>query len=477
MYSYIMKLGGNMFELSGFDDDAKVYFNQGQIIRIYNKKSSANAFKVFNTLKELGLKELSIVESDILIYEEGQRLVLEHQPILFMHPSNWTPKHLLKACELTIKLNLKLREHNLILKDMLPENILFENFEPIFIDFASIVREDSLPSLGWLMNFSRNKNPEIIIIKNMFYRFMLIPLLIGVIDSPIKMANLLRFNFCNSGARIPRISYLNFIKFGSKNKLKLFLITLKLLALMHLEKNPKKMETRISEYLTKLEVLMVSRKTPYVEYYKQKNVDFDFNCKNRWKGKQLSFEIIIDKYRPRTLLDIGSNTGWYSILSALKGVKVTAVDEDIASIEKLLSYSEKEFLPITCAVVSFQEIMDSTELSKGKFSGPVRFPENRFKHDMVIALGLIHHLSLGLGFSIGEIMEALTRISDKNLVIEFVELNDEKILSEKAFFPKYTEMLFGYSKFDLIKFGLRHFKTYEVLPSETHTRSLIVFTR
>ncbi len=475
-----MKFIAKSFDLSGFDDDAKVYFEDGIIRRIYNKSSSKDAHRVFGKLNEIGFPSLSIVDTKVESYETSGNLILQHKTLLFARPSNWTPIQLLKACRLTIELDLKLRAHKLCLKDMLPENLVFSGTKPIFVDFASIVDFNALSKIKWLNEARKNLKPELFILKNLFYRFMLIPLIIGALDSPKKMLHILGHNFCNSGDNSPSLKHLNLFRVVTSNKPRALILTCGIILKIKFWTDHLKLEAAIIKYLQNLETVMKKDISPYLDYYNSKNEAFDFKDQSSWKNKQMSLNLIYEKFKPKSLLDIGANTGWYSILASRKGIRVTSVDEDMASIEDLFKYSDENGLPINCLVATYSEISKSCQsmAPNSRNENSQLFPQSRFNHEMVIALGLIHHLCLGGGISVSEIVEVLAMISSKYLVIEFVELEDEKILTENSFFPQFQKMSPNYSKDELILNGLKYFDGFEEFPSEpSSTRRILVFIR
>ena len=86
--------------------------------------------------------------------------------------------------------------------------------------------------------------------------------------------------------------------------------------------------------------------------------------------------------------------------------------------------------------------MNFTEMTKNRFSindgnTVILSAESRFKSDSVIALGIIHHLVLGLGMSLKEVIQSLDSLCQKQLVIEFVELEDPMIQNEPSFFKAF----------------------------------------
>jgi hypothetical protein len=74
-------------------------------------------------------------------------------------------------------------------------------------------------------------------------------------------------------------------------------------------------------------------------------------------------------------------------------------------------------------------------------------------------------------------MKTLSSICENFLIIEFVELHDEKIDSEKSFFPKFEVMKSDYSKELFINLGRKYFKYFVEVPSHPKSRSLLIFSK
>ena len=59
----------------------------------------------------------------------------------------------------------------------------------------------------------------------------------------------------------------------------------------------------------------------------------------------------------------------------------------------------------------------------------------RLKCDMVLALAIVHHLALGQGLRLSDIVQTLSKYVNKCLVVEFVAIDDQLIVNEPSFFP------------------------------------------
>jgi hypothetical protein len=218
-------------------------------------------------------------------------------------------------------------------------------------------------------------------------------------------------------------------------------------------------------------LMVLRRKSPksaYSNYYEQKNEDSSVLEKSDWNDKQKSIDRILDAKRPKTLVDIGANTGWYSMLGLKYGATVYALDNDCASLD--IAYRKT----IKNGLIPFH--IDFEDIWKQANQVSISFNE-RFRVDMVFALGLVHHLVLGKGLSIELVMQRLSSLATESLVIEFVDLEDEKIVNEPTFFGSFKTMSSSYSEGNFIEEGLRYFSSVETLPSSPSTRRILIFSR
>ena len=169
-----------------------------------------------------------------------------------------------------------------------------------------------------------------------------------------------------------------------------------------------------------------------------KGEDQDCTYSNEWNLKQKSVYNTINKDSINSVLDVAyANTGWYAMMAEKIIKSVIAFDIDEGSIEVLYKIIKDRNLNILPLVMNF------TEMTKNRFSindgndTVILSAESRFKSDSVIALGIIHHLVLGLGMSLKEVIQSLDSLCQKQLVIEFVELEDPMIQNEPSFFKAF----------------------------------------
>jgi SAM-dependent methyltransferase len=226
----------------------------------------------------------------------------------------------------------------------------------------------------------------------------------------------------------------------------------------------------------------------YASYYDEKKEAIALSDPSGFLPKQKSVHETLVARRPGSVLDIGANTGWYSHLAANLGASVIALEEDESCVDILYGRARRQALKILPLKVSFGQL--TTEISGAPGLGSLyeergverhplyRAALERLGADLVLVLGLIHHLVLGEGRSIEEVFKLLAKFAKRTLVLEFVALDDEKILGDPGFFPnlrKYDESTYSLEK--VLEAGRRHFATAAVRPSHPATRTILVFDR
>lgn len=151
----------------------------------------------------------------------------------------------------------------------------------------------------------------------------------------------------------------------------------------------------------------------YTNYYT--NViphEEDATC---WNNKQRNVIDILRKEKPATVLDLGCCTGWYSIKAAQMGATVFGIDIDEESLQILTETSIRHEHSIYPLKISFQELKN---IKKYKLL---------YNCDVVLCLALLHHLIIVEGIDPQQAIKLLALLTPKTLVLEFVDLQDERI--------------------------------------------------
>ena len=192
---------------------------------------------------------------------------------------------------------------------------------------------------------------------------------------------------------------------------------------------------RLKKQVSNLDVSGVSEK--WSGYHSQRDIDLICSNKNfeRFCNGEHEKQIIkeLKKIERGTMLDLGANQGFYSLIGARLGFDVTSLDTDSGAIDKLyFMLMRSQFVhSIKPAVIDFTKINDDAN--------------DRFKSDVVLALGFTHHMRLDQGLSWCEISEKLAKLTKSDLITEF-KINT-KASSAQGTVDRYVSQDYKLNKF------------------------------
>ncbi len=141
----------------------------------------------------------------------------------------------------------------------------------------------------------------------------------------------------------------------------------------------------------------------------------DYHRDARPDARQAHVIELVRRHKPRTVLDMAGNAGFFAraIAAATDVDHVICADYDSNAIDHLyraLRHGEERVQPVVLNLA----------LSIGDTRFPL--PEKRLASDMVLALALSHHLLLTQNLTIDFILHRLKRFTRRLLVIEFMPL-------------------------------------------------------
>ena len=205
--------------------------------------------------------------------------------------------------------------------------------------------------------------------------------------------------------------------------------------------------------------LKMSR-TEWSEYYE----DYvSLESTEDWTPKQQKTLETLTRLRPKTVLDIGSNKGWFSKLAVEQGSQVVAFDVDEPSIHSLyqdVSEHNQNILPL---------VMDFCKPT------PCHGPKNvfppateRLRCEMVLALAVIHHLVFKQNLRLEAIVDSLAQFSTKWLLVEFIPKEDRYV-------SEWYDDNFNWYHIDGFLAALKgHFRSITSYPSNRAPRTLLL---
>lgn len=174
--------------------------------------------------------------------------------------------------------------------------------------------------------------------------------------------------------------------------------------------------------------------TEWAEYYDDTNY-----TSQALEHKKTLIDEYLDLIKPKSVWDLGANTGLFSRLASIRGINTIAFDIDPSAVEK--NYIECKRKRETYI---FPLILDLTNPSPDAgWANEERVSLiRRGPADMVFALALIHHLAISNNLPFTHIADFLSRIC-RYLIIEYVPKEDSQVLrllrSREDIFPDYTQ--------------------------------------
>jgi len=364
--------------------------------------------------EEVGRAALGNGAAEIL--PEGTETVLRHERVPFVsYPYEWTFGMLRDAALLQLDLELEALEEGLTLKDATPYNVQFRGAQPVFIDVGSFERlREGEPWAGYRQFCMLFLYPLLIqAYKDVPFQ----PWLRGAIDgiTPSQAASLfsLRDRFrrgvLTHVALHARLERRYESREGGEVKEELRKANFKPELI---KANVRRLRKLVSKLTWK------AGETAWTSY-RQQNTYSDADAE-----RKASFvREAATATRASLTWDMGCNDGAYSRIAAEHSGRVVAFDYDQATVDALYralrGEGEQRILPL---------VANLADPSPGLgWRGLERRPlESRGAPDLVLALALIHHVSITANVPIAEFLDWLHEL-DATLVIEFPKRDDPMV--------------------------------------------------
>lgn len=389
---------------------------------------------------------------------EPEGLVLSHpkiEPLSFC--AEWCPGMLWEAARITLDLAVELASQNLILQDAYPWNILFDGSKGVFVDLTSIARPDTVTLWSAHEQYESYFWRPLVLMKEGKGRAVR-ALLTNNIQG-IDLETFTGFASATTLARHPGTLLARAIEIKLQAS-----PTLKARARVLAQKTVSQSKPEVrKKFLQKMRKRLSSLKqTPkgdcWTHYYSEISPKFNKQAKITIVGQ------LLDSNAGATVLDLGCNTGVFSIEAAKRGAKVVSIDSSESCIDLLYETARTENLAITPLVADI-----ACPPHTGGFMGTQYTPLfERVKSDTVMCLGLMHHLHINARQSFERIAALMNQVCTTTLIFEFVSIDDENI-----------SLLSGLRKIDYTLESVRaalgaHFSSIEVHDSDRPTRKILI---
>jgi len=361
---------------------------------------------------------------------EGGSLWLEHPRIdPITYPWEWTPAQWVAAAELTLSIARRAIDAGYELKDATPLNILFVGPRPILVDVLSFEERDPRSSV-WLAygQFVRTFLLPLLALKflhwplheSFFARDGIEP---GVIYRALRPWQRLYPDLLDVVTLATIFEKPGFKKTGSGEATARAGAVLANVQGNVQGKDPELgariLHTRIARLGKQIRRAGSSEGHSQWSEYGQTASHYssgDIEAKQGFVGR------VLERLKPERVLDIGANTGTYSLMAAERGAVVTALDSDVPAMEALWRLASERRLAITALVANIARPTPAAGWRNGEQLSLLERLGGKF--DLVLMLAVIHHLILREQVPLGHIAELCAELTRGWLVLEWVPPSD-----------------------------------------------------
>lgn len=367
-------------------------------------------------------------------------LVLAHDRIDFVSIwTEWSSLMLRDAALMVCDLNSELVAHGYGTQDGHPWNVLFDYTSPRFVDFTSIVELKEFTD-RWLNEWL-----------HLFRRCWIIPL---------ALMSMNQFKLARSVNRAIDVDEPIDTLF-SHRLLRWFPLSFAINA-RKARIDPARFFKDMHEHLASLPLR--TKTTEWSDYYQYTGHPAHSDTEN-YPPKAKVVSALLQRLRPATVIDIGCNKGWYSVLAAELGAKVVAIDNDEDCINGLYQEAKKRSLKI------LPLLMDSS-VPTPRHGRKVEFPAatERLKGEVGLMLALIHHLVFTVRLNFKRIAELFAKYCTKYAIVEFVPPEDKFVAEWMR--PEFA----WYTLANFTKEMEQYFELIEVFESNP-PRSILLFKK
>src|SRR5262249_16436730 len=130
----------------------------------------------------------------------------------------------------------------------------------------------------------------------------------------------------------------------------------------------------------------------------------------------------LKELQPERVLDVGCNTGDFSLLAARGGAAVVSIDSDDACVGHLWRRAEKENLPIPPRVVDISRPTAAVGWRNTECRSFLERATDSF--DAVLFLAVTHHLAIQERVPFAEIAKLIADTTRDAAIVEYVGPND-----------------------------------------------------
>jgi hypothetical protein len=344
--------------------------------------------------------------------------LFEHPPVAFPnYPYEWSPAMLEAAAELTIELALSALDEGFALKDATPYNIMFEGPKPVFLDVLSFARRDPLDVI-WRPYAQFVQTFVYPLLANRYFAIRLDESLPSNRDG-IEPERLLRM--CPLWRRwLPP-----------------FLQAVTLPVLLSGDRGSGTYRPRRARDAAEARFLAgrllhraqrLARRAGHCSSEQPHSVWAGYmESGHRYSAEQMAAKErfvarSFARFGPRSVLDIGANTGHFSLCAARAGARVVSIDRSPEAVDELWRNATATGADILPLVIDIARPTGALGWLNSEHLAFLDRARGRF--DCVLMLALIHHLVVNERVPLSAIFDLGADLTTRLLIIEYVDPED-----------------------------------------------------
>jgi SAM-dependent methyltransferase len=345
-------------------------------------------------------------------------MVVEHAPLSFPnYPYEWAPEMLRAAAEMTLELAEGATREGFTLKDATPYNLIYDGSRPVFVDLLSFRRGDPRESI-WQPYGQFVRTFVLPLLGCRYFGLRLDELLLPHRDGiePEKLWELcptyrLLFPPFLSSVTLPVM-----LSRGEKGA------------------SPQKYQPRQARDEQEAAFLLDSlfkragRQVRSAGKLRRRGAGLHYMVSghpytaDELAGKERFIRSTLSRCQPRSILDIGCNTGHFSLLAARSGARVVAIDRDQAAIDALWRSASQTAPTLLPLVVDIGRPPGACGWRNSECASFLDRARGSF--DSVWMLALIHHLLVSERVPLPAILQLVAELTTRWAVMEYVDPKD-----------------------------------------------------
>jgi 2-polyprenyl-3-methyl-5-hydroxy-6-metoxy-1,4-benzoquinol methylase len=482
---------------SGGDWNGRLFEWQGDIYRAIGTSYLSTLETLFQnqTIHKLVEKGLLIDTASTTLQLDNYSLVIKHRRLPFVtYPGEWSISALKEAALLILELEIELAQIGFSIHDVNPWNVLFDGIKPIFVDLGAI-----MPLENTSIWSKANRHPYFPAYEQ-FCQLILYPLYLMTWGYE-RIARALLLDYRG-------VTKTEFLRLSPQLKHQLQVIhrqpAVQQLAYRWINaaksalpkpvrsvvrRNQTYLQQRDSQIDAQALIVDTQKRLSFMKQLKDEVESINttiltsewadyyaafhaneiptFDSTDNWTAKNHNvFKVLMD-LQPSSVLDIGSNTGWYSQMAARKGKTVISFDTDEICVNQLYYGAKQNQLNIMPLVMDFR----SPSPGYGPCNRWLLPATERLPCDLVIALAVVHHLVSKQYLNFEQISQTLNSFAKKWVLVEFMPPEDEWVRDWLT--PEFS----WYTLENFVSSMRRFFPNVEILDSYPLPRKLLLFTK